>query len=626
MMCLVALLGNLSLLPCSLLFGGVNGVGFLTSRIRTLLNFLVLPCRKATQWVLLSWPFGLGSVGCMLNGSVALYFMCSRVSMSMIVLLGFLELGLCLKDTIIGVNGLRLLVCVKIRPKLLLLLLLLLGGPHYAVNCRMLQTLTLSCLVLVVWPVDVGCSLVKLLVLMRVVKPWPCLLAFVFLLNVTWEFVASLLFLKWLMVGLLVRPLWLCASACGVWYMLAVAAFVLRRLGCVLRCLAAACIWMSCLLHSSSEFFLACSGHVTLFGLTLLDLQRMLSILGCCPTLGLAPLNGNGIMVILACGLTSPLRVTPDSVNMSCVMLGVLGVCVGTWLRTGVILSLIVLMVVGISGVLTGMLLDCLLRRARLLVRWFAVLRFPQLLSVVGSLLTLPPLAFGTTAPNLARLIMLLGNVSIVLVLSLNLPSFCLLGMVGLWRIRVLTLLWCKVGWSRCNSQSGLLCTSKWRLCSFAWSGYLACFGFARVHPPLRLSRFRWLPLGVPWVVRFSLASPWVWLGLFVLGFPLFLPPVVSGLLWGCLCLVGAGRLGPPDAMEWLVVGAACCWRGRFWLLALLLLPPQLLCAVYLGAVQIKVHTHFCGVVVVCFVVAQFCFQYFQRDIRKFYTFWQKCC
>ena len=112
------------------------------------------------------------------------------------------------------------------------------------------------------------------------------------------------------------------------------------------------------------------------------------------------------------------------------------------------------------------------------------------------------------------------------------------------------------------------------------------------MHPPLRLSRFRWLPLGVPWVVRFSLASPWVWLGLFVLGFPLFLPPVVSGLLWGCLCLVGAGRLGPPDAMEWLVVGAACCWRGRFWLLALLLLPPQLLCAVYLGAVQIKVHTH----------------------------------
>ena len=37
--------------------------------------------------------------------------------------------------------------------------------------------------------------------------------------------------------------------------MLAVAAFVLLRLGCVLRCLAAACIWMSCLLHSLSAIF-----------------------------------------------------------------------------------------------------------------------------------------------------------------------------------------------------------------------------------------------------------------------------------------------------------------------------------------------------------------------------------
>ena len=66
------------------------------------------------------------------------------------------------------------------------------------------------------------------------------------------------------------------------------------------------------------------------------------------------------------------------------------------------------------------------------LVAGFAELLFRQLLSVAGSLLTLPPLAFGTTAPNSARLIMWLGNVSIVLVLSLNLPSFCLLGMVGL--------------------------------------------------------------------------------------------------------------------------------------------------------------------------------------------------
>ena len=97
-----------------------------------------------------------------------------------------------------------------------------------------------------------------------------------------------------------------------------------------------------------------------------------------------------------------------------------------------------------------------------------------------------------------------------------------------------------------------------------------------------------WVPLGGQVFVGFPLGLAWV----VCFGVPLFLPPVVSGLLWGCLCLVGAGRLGPPDAMEWLVVGAACCWRGRFWLLALLLLPPQLLCAVQLGAVQIKVHTH----------------------------------
>ena len=44
------------------------------------------------------------------------------------------------------------------------------------------------------------------------------------------------------------------------------------------------------------------------------------------------------------------------------------------------------------------------------------------------------------------------------------------------------------------------------------------------------------------------------------LGFPPFLTP---GCLWFAVGAVyawwGAGRLGPPDAMEWLVVGAACC-------------------------------------------------------------------
>ena len=45
----------------------------------------------------------------------------------------------------------------------------------------------------------------------------------------------------------------------------------------------------------------------------------------------------------------------------------------------------------------------------------------------------------------------------------------------------------------------------------------------------------------------------------------------------------------PWSGLLWALLAAG----GRFWLLALLLLPPQLLCAVYLGAVQIKVYTLF---------------------------------
>ena len=113
--------------------------------------------------------------------------------------------------------------------------------------------------------------------------------------------------------------------------------------------------------------------------------------------------------------------------------------------------------------------------------------------------------------------------------------------------------------------------------CPCAPSLEVVTFSLAPSRGPLGLPGFCWLPLG------FGLRCLF-W------GSPCF-PPVVSCLPWGCLCLVGAGRFGPPDAMEWLVVGAACCWRGRFWLLALLLLPPQFLCAVYLGTVQIKVNT-----------------------------------
>ena len=63
------------------------------------------------------------------------------------------------------------------------------------------------------------------------------------------------------------------------------------------------------------------------------------------------------------------------------------------------------------------------------LVRWYVVLHFRPLLSVVGLPAALAPLAFGKIAPTLARLIRLLGNAPIVLVLFLNLPSFCLLGL-----------------------------------------------------------------------------------------------------------------------------------------------------------------------------------------------------
>ena len=121
-----------------------------------------------------------------------------------------------------------------------------------------------------------------------------------------------------------------------------------------------------------------------LFGLILLGLRCMFSILACCPTIGPTPRNRNGIMMILACGLALPRWVVPGSINMWCVTLDVLGVCVGTWRRTGVIFNFIVSMLVGIFGVWIGMLLDCLLCRVRLFVRWFAVPYFRQFFSVVG--------------------------------------------------------------------------------------------------------------------------------------------------------------------------------------------------------------------------------------------------
>ena len=52
------------------------------------------------------------------------------------------------------------------------------------------------------------------------------------------------------------------SQSCGVWCMLEVVAFVLRRFGCVLPCLAGSCILMCCLPPNLWGFFLACKGLV----------------------------------------------------------------------------------------------------------------------------------------------------------------------------------------------------------------------------------------------------------------------------------------------------------------------------------------------------------------------------
>ena len=234
---------------------------------------------------------------------------------------------------------------------------------------------------------------------------------------------------------------------------------------------------------------------------------------------------------------------------MWCVMLGVLGVYVGTWRRTGVILSLIVSMLVGISGVLPGMLLDCLLRRARLLVRWFAVLLFLLLLSL--GVATYPSTA--CIWDNCTEL----GTFDHVAWECAHRPRFV---------PKPAEFLSSRYGWVVTNQNADIALVQSWliEVQQSIWtavSQWVAVVFFCLV----------WLPSGLAWIV--------------CLGFALSFPQLSRGAV--------CAWWGPPDGMEWFVVGAACCWPGRFWLLALLLLPPQLLCAVYFGAVQFKVHTHF---------------------------------
>ena len=162
------------------------------------------------------------------------------------------------------------------------------------------------------------------------------------------------------------------------------------------------------------------------------------------------------------------------------------------------------------------------------------------------------------TQLNLARLIMLLGNAPIVqpaeflssrygwVVTNQNADAT----LVQSWLIEVQQSIW-----TRCVPVSGgcilLLGLATLLAC------LLACFGFARVHPPLRFPRFRW-----------PLRGPFGWSGVcwLPLGFGL------SCLFWGSPCVspgcllfaVGLFVPGGGRALEWFVVGAACCWRGRF--------------------------------------------------------------
>ena len=106
----------------------------------------------------------------------------------------------------------------------------------------------------VAWFASMACSLVNMPALMLVVRPLLCLLALAFLLNGTCacgQFAVSKVAYGWIARApplTLSKKLW-------SWCMLEVAAFVLRRSGCVLPCLAGACILMCCLPPNLRFFF-----------------------------------------------------------------------------------------------------------------------------------------------------------------------------------------------------------------------------------------------------------------------------------------------------------------------------------------------------------------------------------
>ena len=208
-----------------------------------------------------------------------------------------------------------------------------------------------------------------------------------------------------------------------------------------------------------------------------------------------------------------------------------------------------------------------LLLPVRKLGPWLVVPLSLLLLLVVRCLIVLPPCAFGMVALNLARLITLHGSVLVALVTFPNLPSFCLLGMVGSLQIKFVTLMLCMVGWFMCKRRFGPL--SIHDLCVlYHGPSHLPAYWSCPLAHSLGLPCLRGLPL-------------WVWLGLFG-----SFPPLVSFLrCWlvfrWAVCTFGfVWAPWPPDAMESFVpvgplpsVFVACFRGGLLWLL--LWLPPR---------------------------------------------------
>ena len=113
--------------------------------------------------------------------------------------------------------------------------------------------------------------------------------------------------------------------------MLEVVAFVLRRFGCVLPCLAGACILMCCLPPNLWGFLLAAKvSCLDLVYLSRLSCSCMPLILGWLRTAGTERLNGSGLTLIRAAVWIFLPPVTLVSVSMLFETLGVLGACVVT--------------------------------------------------------------------------------------------------------------------------------------------------------------------------------------------------------------------------------------------------------------------------------------------------------